>query len=330
MRPRYILAGLIAVIVAGTLGYHFIENISLLDSIYMSVITVTTVGYKEVKPLSSYGKIFTVFYILGSIGFISYSLFSLGEKFFEKAFRGILLRRRKKVKGMKNHYIVCGFGRLGHFVVRELSKNGVPFVVVDNNPEVLEELRERNIPFVEGDAREEEVLINAGIKSAKAIACLLDSDADNLYLVFMARDLNKSIFIVSRAEDTVGYKRIVRAGADKVILPYEEGGVKIAYTLLRPTLLEFFELAIHRELLSLELDEIEVDETMPFCGKNLIESGIRENYGLMVIAIKRGEKTFFNPDPKMVIQKGDTLILMGERPGFEKMKQANILEGPRP
>ncbi len=325
MRLRYVLFGFFLIVLVGVCGYHFIEGFGLLDSLYMSVITITTVGYREVKPLSQVGKVFTVFYIFGSLGYISYAFFSLGERFFEETFRNISLRRRRgKLKGLENHFIVCGYGRIGHFVVRELEKSGESFVVVDNNPEVLEDLKEKGIPFVEGDAREEEVLLRAGIKNARAIACLLETDADNLYVVFTAKDLNKNIFVVSRAEDILGYKRLLKAGADKVVLPYEEGGMKIAYTLLRPSLLEFFELAVQRELIPLELDQVRVDGSMDFCGKRLRDSNIRGRYGVMVIAIKRGEETHFNPDPDMVIEEGDVLILMGEREGFERLSRDGI------
>ncbi len=320
MKIRYVVIGLFLVITAGMAWYILFEGMGIIDAFYMAVITITTVGFKEVKPLSNPGKVFTAIYIFVSLGFISYSLLSIGERFFENTVINIFLRRKmREIEKLKDHYIVCGYGRLGRFVVRELQKRGKALVVIDRDPEAISELEDKGIPYIEGDAREEEVLIKAGVKRARGIACLLESDADNLYVIFTARELNSDIFIVSRAESELGVGKMRKVGADKVILPYEEGGIKIAQTLLRPSLLEFFDLIIQRDHVSLEVDELIVKEGSRFIGKSLKDSGIRKDYGMIAIAIRKGERIIFNPDPDLVIEKGDILILMGEREMFEKL-----------
>ena len=320
MRPRYIILGLALFLGIGTLWYHFMEGMKFIDAFYMAVITITTVGFREVKPLSPEGKLFTVFYLFLGLGFISYSFFSIGERIFEGTLKNMLERRKmREIEKLRDHYIICGFGRMGRFAVRELLKKKVPMVVVDNSQDAVEELKEKGIPYILGDARLEEVLISAGIERARAIACLLRSDADNLYTVFTAKELNPEIFVVSRAEDEISCKKLLKAGADKVILPYEEGGVKIAQTLLRPTLLEFFDLIIQKEHVPLEVDELRLTSSSQFLGKTLKDSGIRQKYGMIAIAVRKKGNIIFNPDPELVLEEGDSLILIGERKMFEKL-----------
>lgn len=322
MRIFINILGIFLLILLGTIGYVLIENLKFIDALYQAVITITTVGFREVKPLSEPGKIFTIFYLIFGLGFVSYTILTIGQRVFEITLFGFLTRRRKRgLRKMENHFIICGFGRLGQFVARELEKEKKKFIVIEKEPEGIVILKEKNYAFIEGDAREEETLIKAGIKKAKGIACLLGNDADNLYVVFAAKELNPNILIVSKAEDEFSYKKLVKAGAHRVILPYEEGGMKIAQTLLRPSLLEFVDFIVQREHLSLRVEELEVKENHEFSNKPLKDSGLRQRYGMIAIAIRREGKMIFNPAPEEIIKPGDVLILMGEVKDFEKMKQ---------
>lgn len=320
MRIFINLIGIIFLIFIGTIGYILIEKINFIDALYQAVITITTVGFKEVKSFSNAGKIFTIFYLIFGIGFVSYTLLNIGQKFFETALFDFLKRRRRSLRKMEGHFIICGFGRLGQFVSKELEKEKKQFVVIEKDPECVEILREKEYAFIEGDAREEEILLKAGIKKAKGIATLLGNDADNLYVVFTARELNPTIFIVSKAEDEFSHKKLIKAGANRVILPYEEGGIKVAQTLLRPNLLEFVDFIVQRQHLSLRVEEIEVKEGHEFSGKRLKDSGLREKYGMIAIAIRKGDNMIFNPGPEEILNPGDILILMGEMENFEKIK----------
>ncbi len=320
MRIFINISGIIFLILIGTIGYILIEKINFIDALYQTVITITTVGFREVKPLTNVGKIFTIFYLIFGLGFVSYTILNIGQKFFETTLFDFLTRSRRSLRKMEGHFIICGFGRLGQFVSKELEREKKEFIVIEKSPECIEILREKGYAFIEGDAREEEILLKAGIKRAKGIATLLGNDADNPYIVFTARELNPRILIVSKAEDELSYKKLIKAGANKVILPYEEGGIKIAQTLLRPNLLEFVDFIVQRQHLTLRVEEIEIKEDHEFSGKKLRDSGLREKYGMIAIAIRKGDNMIFNPGPEEILNPGDIIILMGEIKNFEKIK----------
>ncbi len=321
MRILLHILGILILILLGTMGYLLIEKMVFIDALYQSVITITTVGFKEVKPFSQTGKIFTIFYLIFGLGFVSYTILTIGQRVFEITLFSFLTRRRKRgLRKMEDHFIICGFGRLGQFVSKELEKEKKKFIVIEKEPEGIDVLKGKNYAFIEGDAREEEILIKAGVKKAKGIACLLGNDADNLYVIFTAKELSPNILIVSKAEDEFSYKKLVKAGAHRVILPYEEGGIKIAQTLLRPSLLEFVDFIVQRQHLSLRVEEIEVKDDYEFANKTLKDSGLRQKYGMIAIAIRKEDRMIFNPDPEEVIKPGNVLVLMGEVKNFEKMK----------
>ncbi len=320
MRIGIIFFILISYLFLGTLGYRIIEGWNFIDSFYMSVITLTTVGFREVYPLSNNGKIFTSLYILFGLGFFYYAFFTLFEFVFKRtSFVWYKRTMESKIKKLKNHYIVCGFGRMGSYTVNRLLQERKDFVVIENNPELINELREREILFIEGDAREEDILLKANIKNAKALASLLPDDADNLYVIITAKELNPKIFIVTKASDKDGERRLLKAGAHRVILPYEEAGSKIALSLLRPNLREFIELAHKGTHLEYQVEELYIDEKSPFKDKTLRESGLRREYGMIAVGIVKKGKLIFNPEPDTKIEKGDILILLGEKEGFEKL-----------
>ena len=228
----------------------------------------------------------------------------------------------KKIQNLKDHYIICGHGRMGKTVRERLIDEKLPFVIIDNNEENLEEIRENdNSLFIEGDATQEEVLIKAGIKKARGLAALLSTDADNLYLVLTVRLINPSIFVLSKALDEEGERKILQIGANKVVSPYKLGGLKIAQGLIRPTLVDFVDLIIRRKELALYMEEFIVKKDSQMLNRNLAECDIRRTANVIVVAIKKpGEDIVFNPSPDATIETGDTLLVLGDKEAINKFQ----------
>ncbi|MFQ6082343.1 MAG: potassium channel family protein [Candidatus Aminicenantia bacterium] len=311
---------ILLVILIGTLGYLIIEKWPVLECLYMTVITIFTVGFKEVKPLSPLGKIFTIFIIFMGVGTAFYAFTKVAEiafgggikKFWRK------LKMEKNLKNIANHYLICGYGRMGKIVQERLMEEKIPHLVIENNKEKIKELKENGCLYIEGDASQEEVLMNAGIKRAKGLAALLSSDADNLYLVLTARLINPSLYILSKALDEEGEKKILQIGANRVVSPYKLGGYKIAQGLIRPTLVDFLDLIIRRQEISLYMEELIVRRNSKMLGLSLKEADIRKKSNVIVVAVKKpGENIVFNPDPDVKIDAGDTLLVLGDEKGIQ-------------
>lgn len=326
-RPNVLLrlvAGLTFVLIVGTLGYMALEGWSLLDGLYMTVITITSIGFREVHDLSDLGRIFTIFIIIIGFGVVTYAAVTMTQFVVEGEVEKILSRRQsmKAIERIKNHYIVCGFGRMGSYVCREFHVGGIPFVVVENNPDAQAKVIQAGYLLSPGDAAEEDVLIAANIKSAKGLVAVLNSDAANVYTVLTARELNPDLEITARAAEETAIKKLQRAGATKVMSPYQIGGLRIVMSILKPNVMNFLEVAMDREHLDLQLEEVVVGEASHYCGKPLIETGIRRDLNLIIIAIKKksGEMVF-NPGSQTVIECQDTLITLGERTKLELLAQ---------
>jgi voltage-gated potassium channel len=256
------------------------------------------------------------------MGFFYYIIYTVFGIIIEKGtFSWYKRNMENKVKKLKGHFIICGYGRLGKYTTERLQAEKIPFVIVENSPDVIEELKNRDILFIEGNAMDEETLEKANIKKAKALASLLHEDADNLYVIMTAKELNPDIFIVTKAEDKIGEKRLIKAGADRVILPYEEGGAKIAFSLLRPNLREFLELALRGSHLEYQIEELKVEKGSFLSGKTIRDSGLKKNFGMIAIGIIKKGKMLFNPDPETKIEENDILILLGEKDKFEKLSE---------
>lgn len=314
-RTVYGLILLLVWLFVGTLGFHLIEGWGYVDSFYMTVITISTVGYGEVHPLSSMGRLFASSIIIVTLGTVFYVFTMLGQFVVEGGLMGVLTKRRVygKMKKLKDHFIVCGYGRIGRTVVEGLMKRKVPFVIIDSDAELEEEFRRLGLLYIIGDATDENVLIEAGIERAGTIISLLKTDADNLYVTLSAKGLNPNIFVISRALDGKAEVKMLKAGADKVISPYKLAGLRILQAALKPTVLEFLELVTTREYLPLALEEIKVTASSPLAGLTLGEADVRKRYGAIVIAIKRkDEKMVFNPGPETRIEIGDTLLIIGK------------------
>ena len=313
-RKLLLSAGLIVLIVSvGTLGYMLLEGWDFFDSVYMTIITLTTVGYREVHELSRKGQIFTIFLIIGGVGTVFYVL-SIGAKFIlEGELQEIFGRKRleKKIKGLKDHFIVCGYGRMGKIICRELKAKDIPFIVIEKEPE-----RPADSPDVlitTADATKDEALRDVGIEKAKGLISVLPTDAENLYVVLSARGLNPGLMIVARAGEEGSEQKLIRAGADRVVSPYHIGGLRIAHTVLKPAVVDFIEFATKSGNIDLQMEEISIQDNSGLVGQTLDECGIGRELGIIVVAIKQSSGEMrFNPTFRSEIKAGDTLIALGE------------------
>lgn len=306
-----VLAALIAIDVA---GYILIEHVSLSDALYMTIISITTVGYTEVFTLSPQGRLFTIWVIISGLGTFFYIVTKMAESVFEGNIRRILGRRKLKMIGkLKDHVIVVGYGAMGEHVCRELEHRKVKFIVLDKTPARFALAEELGYNVLLGDATHEEALEKAGIDKARTFISLLSSDADNIFTVMAVREMNEGICIIARALDAANEKRLYKVGSNRVISPYELGSRRIVNTVVRPNVVEFLDVMTYSPKIALSIEEITISETSPFAGKKIKDSGLRENYNSMVIAIKRQEEMFFNPPGEQDIKADDILILVGEK-----------------
>lgn len=231
-----------------------------------------------------------------------------------------------KLRSMKNHYIICGYGRIGNVISQELKANGIPLMVIDRGPDLGEVLERDGIPYIIDDATSEDVLIEAGVKRARGLVAVLLSDADNLFLTMSARGLNPDLFILARADEEATERKLLRAGANKVVLPYLIGGRRMVQTILRPAVTDFIDFTLHNKNMELRMEELPVGEKSRLNGTRLIDSGIRQEMNVIVVAIrdKEGEMTF-NPSSGARIRAGDTLVALGPVNDLERL--AHILSG---
>ncbi len=315
------LGALFFVLVIGTLGYVFIEGWHFFDALYMTVITLTTVGFQEVHLLSRPGRAFTIVIVFMGLGFMFYVLGAVAQVVVEGQIREVLGRRKleKLIQKVKDHYIICGFGRIGEIIARQLTEKGVPLVVVEHRPQLAQTLEKLNYLYVLGNAAHENVLLEAGLERAKGLVTAVSSDADNVYIVLTARSLNPKLFIMARSGEEGSEQKLLRAGADKVISPYVIGGRRMAQTILRPTVLDFLDVAVHGGM-DLSMEEIPVGQHSHLVGLALKDSGIRQKLDLIIVAIKRADgQMVFNPQPATQIMSGDTLIALGAKANLDNL-----------
>ncbi|MFH1349703.1 MAG: potassium channel protein [Pseudomonadota bacterium] len=313
---------LLLVITVGTIGYMIIEKWNVLDALYMTVITITTVGYGEVRTVSEAGRLFTILVIFLGMGIMAYILGMAAQVMVEFQIRSIIGRTRleRKIRSIKNHYIICGFGRIGKIMVKELKASRIPMVVIDNMAELKQFLENEDVPYINDDATSEEVLIEAGIDRAKGLVSVVASDADNVFITMSARGLNPHLFILARADEEHTEKKLLRAGANRVLMPYLIGGQKMAQTIIKPAVSDFLEFTVHNRKIGLELGELMVSENSRLNGTTLIDSGIRQDMDVIIVAIKKKDGDMrFNPSSKTRIEAGDILISLGKSDDLEKL-----------
>ena len=329
--PQRIIKGcaiLFMILGVGTAGYMILERWSFLDSLYMTVITITTVGYREVAQVSAAGQVFTIFIIFLGVGIIAYILGQVAQVMVDIQVRSLIGRRKlgQRVKSLKDHYILCGFGRIGSIISRELKEHRIPMVVIDNDPEKKDALESEEIPYINDDATSDEILIEAGIERARGVVTVVASDADNLFITMTARGLNPGIFILARADGEATEKKLLRAGANRVVMPYLIGGHKMAQTIIKPAVTDFLDFTIQSKHIGLEMGEIRVGESSRLNGMTLVESGIRQDLDVIIVAVsKRDGAMQFNPSSKTRIEAGDILISLGKSDDLAKLRQ--ILSG---
>jgi voltage-gated potassium channel len=309
------IVAVLGVFVVGAIGYMVIETEqapSFLDAAYMTVITLSTVGYTEVWELSDTGRLWTIGVITFGIATVSVAFTSLIALFVSGELRSLRERRKmeKTVSQLRDHVILCGYGRMGGLIVEELTRRSVPVLVVEILPQLHEDLQEAQIPHVIDDATEEETLLQAGLKHARALVTVLPDDADNVYVTLTAHTLRPDLKIVSRAQQLTTDAKLKSAGASRVICPQVIGATRIVNVLTRPNVVDFVDIA--NRGVDLEMDEYVIGERSPLAGKLLRDSALREKTGAMVIAIKRAAgETLFNPGPDAVLEVNDTLMLVG-------------------
>jgi voltage-gated potassium channel len=308
---------------AGIIGYMWIEGWSFLDSIYMTIITLSTVGYGEVHDVGPGGRIFTVFLILFGIMLITYTAGWVTKNFIEGELRAIFGRRKlgKQIKSLRDHYIICGYGRIGKIIYQELSMRSIPLVVIEKDEQERKGLEHDDILYLDLDATQEETLVEAGVHRAKGLISVVGSDPENVYICLTARGLNHELYILSRAEDEGSETKLLQAGANKVILPYRIGGRRMAQAIIRPTVSDFLESAIHDHSYELNIEEITVGEDSHLNNLTLVESGIRQEMDIIIIGIEQKDLTMvFNPSSQTKIVAGDILIAMGRNRDLERLR----------
>jgi voltage-gated potassium channel len=320
---RSIALGL-SVLVVGTIGYMAIEEQSFLNAFYMTAITVTTVGFREAFPLSPPGQAFTIVLAFVGVGVILLIASEFARAVLDTDIHRILGIRRDltMIKKLSNHIVVLGYGRMGRAVVEVLRARGIAYSVVDLDPDRYRDLEEEHQPAVRGDATKEDVLRAAGVVRAKTlIACLAD-DAHNVYSILLARQLNPDITIIARAVDDGAEERLKLAGADRVLNPYRVGGTRLAITALKPTVTDFLDASLMGSSVELELAEVVVHPSSDLAGKTLAGAEVRQRFGIIVVALKRGEESTFNPGPNERIEAGDVLVALGPIQALERIEQA--------
>jgi voltage-gated potassium channel len=320
---RSVILGL-SVLGLGTVGYMAIENQSALTAFYMTTITVTTVGFREAFPLSPAGQAFTILLAFGGIGVILVIASEFARAMLDTDIRRMIGIRRDltMIKKLSNHIVVLGYGRMGQAVVEVLRERGIPFAVVDLDPDRCRYLEEEHQPVVRGDATQDDVLRAVGVaRAATLITCLAD-DAHNVYSILLARQLNPEISVIARAVEDGAEERLRLAGADRVLNPYKVGGTRLAITALKPTVTDFVEASLSGSSMELELAEIVVHPSSELAGKTLAGAEVRQRFGIIVVALKRGEKSTFNPCPDERIEAGDVLVALGPIQALESIEQA--------
>jgi voltage-gated potassium channel len=313
-----------AIILIGTIGYWGIEDWSLLDSFYMTIITLATIGYNEVHPLTEAGKLFTIFFVIFGVapawGFLVSILF---KSILDGHLRRLLGSRmmEKQLKKLKNHYIVCGFGRVGQTVCEELKNNNVPFVIIERTAELSEEMEKAGYIYIQGNCVEDKNLIAAGIDRAKALINTIADEADAVFVTLSSKQLNPNLFIMARADSQSAQNKLKRAGASRVMSPHVYAGIHMAQTTLRPNVVDFMHLAADGGTDGLKIEEVAVKKESRLVGRSLKDSGIRSELGITVIGTrKQGKEMFYNPPADMVIDEGDTLILVGTSSQLERLE----------
>lgn len=314
---------LTGIFLVGILGYESLEKWTFFESVYMVITTLFTVGYQEIHPLSHAGRILTMFIIVGGVGSALYLAGQAVEIIIEGELTGYRKRKRmdKKINQMNQHFIICGFGRVGHQIGQIFNESDVPYVVIDSKKETLDELERQDVPIIVGDATSDSVLIAAGIRTAKGLIACSDSDVANVYVTLSARVLNPKLNIVARAGHKDTEKKLIMAGANKVISPYFISGIRMAALALRPVVSDFLDMITHSGQVDFSLYEMPVPPDSPLVHKSIAEADIRGTSGALILAIRKSNGSFdLQPKAESVIEQNDILVVIGTQDQFDKLQ----------
>ena len=317
---KNILLIVLILFLGGTAGYSLIEGWQFIDSLYMTVITLSTTGYREILPLSDTGRIFTMFLIIVGISFLFYALGNLNVVLFERnIFRNRKMQRR--IEKLNQHYIICGFGKIGKKIAQELDRRDKHFVIIEKEESHIQDIPEHYL-FLHADATEDQILERAGIHHAAGLVAVMGSDASNVFTTLSARGLKNDLKIIAQAENENSREKLVKAGADRIVLPYEIGGYRVIQALLRPTVVEYMDEMLSRSDIGLEFEEIRISEGSKFSGKTLENLNIRQELDVIIIGIYRsGTEWIYNPKSKSELHPGDIMIVIGETNDLAKMQK---------
>jgi voltage-gated potassium channel len=320
---KFIAVALVVVTLVGMAGFHYIEGWTWFDGFYMVVTTLSTIGYQEVHPLSHAGRVFNVVLILCGVSLVFLGIGSLTQALLEFSLRKFFGRRKmeRDIDRLSDHYVICGAGRVGRSAARELARKPVPFVIIEQNEAKAARFANDWLMLV-GDATQEQTLRQVHIERARGLVAATTTDATNLYIILTARNLNPKLKIIARASEEDAEKHLLKAGADSVVSPYSFAGQRIAQSFLRPHVVTFLDTATTHLGMDLEIGEIQVAANSEFAGKTVGSSRIRQERGVIILAIKREQGMHFNPAPDDVIEPGDCLIAMGQPVQLRQLEQA--------
>jgi voltage-gated potassium channel len=290
----------------------------------MTMITISTVGFSEIKPLSTAGRILTILIISTGITIGAYTIGTLLRMFIEGEFGRIFGRRKleRNISAMQGHFIICGFGRIGSIICMELKADSIPFIIIEEDTTKNGVLEKLGYLYINMDATSEEALMKAGIMSAKGLVTAVRSDANNVFITLTAKDLRPDIFVLSRASDVKNEAKLIKAGASRVVSPYLLGGRRMAEVLKRPTVVDFIDIAMANRKLGLAMEEARVGDRSTLVGKNLIDSHLRQNFGVIIVAIKKTSgEMIYNPLPSEKLDAGDVIVVIGKKEDLKRMSE---------
>jgi len=322
--PQLAVMLLLAVVAGGTAGYMVIEGWGAWDAFYMTVTTVATVGFREVHPLSFGGQVFTILLIFCGVGTAFYTVTLLATIIVEGGLHQRFEKRRaaRMLEQITNHFILCGYGRIGSIIAAELHQQGVPMAVVERNADRVREAAARGWLALEADASREEVLAKAGIHRARGLIAAVGTDAENVFTVLTARVMRPDLFIIARVESDDAEHKLRRAGADRVISPYQIGATHMVQTALRPAVVDFVQLATSSERLDLSMEQVHITEDSALANRSLVDAGVRQKFGVIVVGIRRaGGAMEFNPPPEAVMHPGDELVVLGKTESVKALEK---------
>jgi voltage-gated potassium channel len=323
-RSLFMLAG---VVIFGTAGYMLIEGWDPWDALYMTVISVTTAGYREVHPLSRRGELFTMVVLTVGVATVLYSFSFVMARLVEGDLESRWVRRRRErmLDELTNHFIICGFGRMGLIIAQEFVRQGVPFVIIERDSDRMQQAVDAGFLAVEADASSEQVLKRVQIDRARGFIAAVSTDAENVYAVLTARLLRPDLYIIGRAETEDAKGKLVRAGADRVVSPYQIGGLQLAQTALRPAVVDFVQIATSSENLELNIEQVEIGEGSALAGQSIVAANLRQRFGVVVVGIQRSDgRMEFNPSPDAVMRVGDHLVVLGH---LDKLRELDAAAG---